>query len=194
MNGSERRITNENDRRVKRTKRSLKDALFKLLEEKSFNQISVTELTELADVNRATFYFYYDDVCDMILKLQDEIYTDFETLILHSDPLDTVDELEEYFMGIVDFCENNAEMCKFLLGSDVSSVHYRKILKVLSRNTPNSARRFPTTDPRHYLTTFAIYAMIGVVVSWLNDGMPISKEELSHTMVKIYLEGANSVR
>ncbi len=194
MNGTGRRISNENDRRVKRTKRSLRDALLKLLEEKTFNQISVTELTELADVNRATFYFYYDDVCDMILKLQEEVYVDFETLILHSDPLDTVEELDQYFEDIIDFCAQNAEMCKFMLNSDVASVHYRKIVKLLCRNTPNSTKRFPLDDPKHYLTIFAIYAMMGVVAAWLNDDMKLSKKELSQTMVKLYLEGANSVR
>ena len=40
------------DRRVKRTKNNLRNSLFTLLEEKNINQITVTELTTLADVNR----------------------------------------------------------------------------------------------------------------------------------------------
>ena len=54
---AEHRKMNHNDRRVKRTKKALHDALLTLLNEKSINEITVTELTSLADVNRATFYF-----------------------------------------------------------------------------------------------------------------------------------------
>ena len=38
---------NANDRRVKRTKKLLRDSLFTLLQEKSINEITVTELTEV---------------------------------------------------------------------------------------------------------------------------------------------------
>ena len=44
------------DRRVRKTKKSLRDSLFVLLQEKNISQITVTELTRLADVNRSTFY------------------------------------------------------------------------------------------------------------------------------------------
>ncbi|KAA8821138.1 hypothetical protein [Bifidobacterium vespertilionis] len=43
------------DRRSRRTRAMLQNALVKLLETKPLNKISVMELTRLADVNRATF-------------------------------------------------------------------------------------------------------------------------------------------
>ncbi len=79
------RNINENDRRVKRTKRSLREALFKLLQHKPVNHISVTELTKLADVNRATFYFYYDDIFDMLEQIQNESYEILERIIGEED-------------------------------------------------------------------------------------------------------------
>ena len=66
------------DRRVKRTKKILRECLFRLLSEKSIDEITVKELTESADVNRSTFYFYYKDINDMIRQIQDEIYYVFE--------------------------------------------------------------------------------------------------------------------
>lgn len=60
------------DRRSQKTKQSIQAALIKLLEEKSFPKISVTDICREADINRNTFYSYYkrqSDVCGEILKL-----------------------------------------------------------------------------------------------------------------------------
>ena len=51
MATDKKRRLNNTDRRVKRTKKALRDALLTLLKSKPINQISVTELTTLADVN-----------------------------------------------------------------------------------------------------------------------------------------------
>ena len=45
------------NRSVRNTKKRLKEALLILLQKKPVNEISVTELSELADVNRGTFIF-----------------------------------------------------------------------------------------------------------------------------------------
>ena len=46
----------KDDRRVRRTRAQLRRALTELLQEKSIDSLSVTELTSRADVNRGTFY------------------------------------------------------------------------------------------------------------------------------------------
>jgi AcrR family transcriptional regulator len=49
------------DPRIRRTRQMLQDALRRLLEEKEFDKISVQDITELATLNRATFYAHYPD-------------------------------------------------------------------------------------------------------------------------------------
>ena len=55
-----------NDTRKDRTKLQLRDAMIQLLGEKSFDQISTTELVKLAKVSRSSFYTHYQDKYDMI--------------------------------------------------------------------------------------------------------------------------------
>ena len=50
---------NTTDRRVKRTKKLLADALAALMKQKPLKSITVRELTELADLNRGTFYLHF---------------------------------------------------------------------------------------------------------------------------------------
>ena len=50
------------DRRVRRTKALLLQGLMQLMETKDVKDISVKELSDLADINRGTFYLHYSDV------------------------------------------------------------------------------------------------------------------------------------
>jgi AcrR family transcriptional regulator len=54
---------------VKRTQKSIKDAFFELRKKKSIDRISVKELSELAMINKATFYLHYSDIYDLSEKL-----------------------------------------------------------------------------------------------------------------------------
>ena len=71
----------DENRSVRNTKKRLQEALLTLLQKKPINQITVKELTELADVNRGTFYFHYTDVYDMLHKTEDRFFNDFNDVL-----------------------------------------------------------------------------------------------------------------
>ena len=58
------------DRRVRKTRRQLKECLTHLLKEKKIQDITVRELAEMADINRGTFYLHYKDVFDLLEKTE----------------------------------------------------------------------------------------------------------------------------
>ncbi|GGB38859.1 TetR family transcriptional regulator [Lentibacillus populi] len=57
------------DRRVRRTKKLLKQAFIELMYEKSYEQITVTDIVDLADYNRATFYRHYNQKEDIVKEI-----------------------------------------------------------------------------------------------------------------------------
>lgn len=78
----------KSDRRSRRTRSQLMSALITLLKEKSLKSITVTELTEMADVNRATFYAHFRDVYDMFDQVKVELCQVFRDLVeAHADEL-----------------------------------------------------------------------------------------------------------
>lgn len=50
------------DRRQKKTKLAIENALLDLMQNKPLNAITVSELSERADINRKTFYNHYDSI------------------------------------------------------------------------------------------------------------------------------------
>lgn len=61
------------DLREKKTKRSIKNAFIELRAKKPLERISVKELTELAEISKATFYLHYHDIYDLSDCLQKEV-------------------------------------------------------------------------------------------------------------------------
>lgn len=56
----------QTDRRVRKTRKAIQDAYFRLLEQKRTGKITVSEITREADIDRKTFYLHYDSVQDVI--------------------------------------------------------------------------------------------------------------------------------
>ncbi|MGN0295033.1 MAG: TetR/AcrR family transcriptional regulator, partial [Lachnospiraceae bacterium] len=61
------------DKRVIKTKRALFIALSELLREKNIQDITVTDLTRQAGINRKTFYNHFSDVHDVLDDLEHQI-------------------------------------------------------------------------------------------------------------------------
>ena len=60
--------TKHHDRRVERTRSALKHALYELIDEKGYDQVTVEEITDRANLGRATFYLHYRDKEDLLLE------------------------------------------------------------------------------------------------------------------------------
>jgi AcrR family transcriptional regulator len=73
---------NSGDLRVRRTQKLLREALIALIEEQSFDTITVGEIAERAMVSRAAFYRYYQDKYDLVEKIFEEA---MDTLIREMD-------------------------------------------------------------------------------------------------------------
>lgn len=70
------------DLRTERTKRSIANAYLELRKQKSIEKITVKELSELAYINKATFYTHYNDIYD----LADQLENEFMDSIIHELP------------------------------------------------------------------------------------------------------------
>lgn len=61
------------DLRVKKTRNSIINAFIQLRSKKPIEKISVKELSELAMINKATFYLHYRDIYDLSDSLEEEL-------------------------------------------------------------------------------------------------------------------------
>ena len=60
------------NRRIRMTKKLIKDALVSLLQKKTLDKISVREICDVADVNRSTFYDHYEDIYALFREMEND--------------------------------------------------------------------------------------------------------------------------
>lgn len=188
---AEHRKMNNNDRRVKRTKKALYDALLILLKDKTINEITVTELTTLADVNRATFYFYYTDLIDMLQQIQNEAFESFKQMIQKATiSVSTIEGFTEYAERVLSYCKEHEALVRFIINNDVNNQLYTYIRQLMLTNIPNTKDIFDERNPAKYLSNYVINAMIGVCIDWMDDGMKIPARDLAELCANVYLKGS----
>lgn len=61
------------DLRIKKTKRAVKEAFYSLLSAKDFEKISVKDISDRAMISRNTFYLHYSDKYDLLNHICDEL-------------------------------------------------------------------------------------------------------------------------
>ena len=96
----------KNDRRTEKTRKGIKAALVTYLAQKELSRITVREISETADINRATFYAHYLDVYDLYEKVEQEILMDWSALILRMEELDH----KEFFAALIRHVGENKDV------------------------------------------------------------------------------------
>ena len=143
------------DRRVRKTKKQLRQALMDLMSEKPSKSISVRELAERADINRGTFYIHYKDVGDLLQRLEDEMA---ERLILVCKKYayaNTEVSAFPYLTELYRFAQDNADLCLVLLGPNGAT----------GRTPSGSVPFFAATSSRISCPVFTPAAPIGWIAS-----------------------------
>ena len=91
------------DARIRYTKRVIEDTFLGLLETKAITKITVKELCELCEINRATFYNHYEDMFDLLKQIEDSILNDIYRLV----SLDNYCSMDDFYLEVLTFIKSN---------------------------------------------------------------------------------------
>lgn len=61
----------------KKSKRYIQKAFLKLMEDRNFEELSVKDITDAAELSRGTFYLYYDSKYDLAEDIENSLFSGF---------------------------------------------------------------------------------------------------------------------
>lgn len=172
------------DRRTKYTKKVIRQSLFELLKDKPISKITVTDICKLADINRSTFYTYYEDVYALLTQIQNEL---FENIVF---TLNT----EDWFKELLKLVDENRDLCQVLIGPHGDSSFIRQLfylgydnsMKAWQEMYPNA-----TTTELDYSYAYLANGMVGILENWIGCGYKQPIEEVGDLIMGISMNGLN---
>lgn len=171
------KITGYEDLRVQRTINNIYQAFESLICEKDYNKITVTELSRRAQINKKTFYRYYETLDDLLAELQAR-YTN-EYLQQTKDFLYPQD-LEKSVKVFFTFSAAQGEAYDRITTSvSYSGIRREMIDNVMSKSWGQSVKFNQLKDyEKRILLNFIIQTGLTIYQSWTTNGRAQPIEEV----------------
>lgn len=181
------KIKGDLDRRIKRTRQMIRDALIALIDEKGFESVTVQGITERADINRSTFYFHYKDKYDLLDQSTDEILQEFKEALKSKE---VKGDEHCYFRNTLVHFEHigkNAYFYKVMLGKN-GIPHFSKQLKHAVEDAfyTNLVIGHPSERdlniPTDILCDYVASAHLGLIEWWLEKDLSYSPDYMARLL------------
>ncbi len=170
------------DRRIRRTKRLLRQSLAELMNEKDFRDITVKEISERADLNRGTFYFHYKDTYDLKDKVENEMVEMFRESLVRYQPTDRDHSVKQVAIQLLNYMSENRFLYTTLTKDDSSDSLRKKFMLVLEETinrVQTEAILIEDEKRKKYNCRFLANGIAGAIDMWLNQNDGTSLEEMA---------------
>lgn len=161
-------LEEKRDPRVKRTRRLIQQAFEELLAEKGFNTLTVQDITERAEVNRATFYAHYPDKFALLEEtIREAFRAELEKRTLSACHY-SADNLRALIETVCEFVAHTNEHCK------ASEQHFDSLVERQVRAQIQSLlemwlQKTSGEYPPKLAATAATWAIYGLALHWSHD-------------------------
>lgn len=173
------------DKRVLKTKKNINDALLLLIEKKASNKITVSEIAEIAQIERKTFYLHYsciEDVYNDIEKhISDELEAEANKYI--SEPNY---QFKNIYYNLNTVINNNIQFFKSIAKNDSYSFLLHSFENVLSNIIYKIGREIIHVKSRNLIHYANFYAagIVKLYTNWLKDETKLSMDELTGILTR----------
>ena len=179
------------DRRVVKTKKAIKAAFTQLLTEKNINDITISDIAALADINRKTFYNYYAGVYEVVDEIENDIVSRFDAMLTELDFTGNASRPYMVFKKLTSVINTDTEFFGYLLSMNANVSLSTKIVDMLKAKTKAILQKYMDVE-EHKLDLMLEFMVTGVVAvyrRWFNSERREPIEAISESINLLIFEG-----
>ena len=152
------------DKRVMKTRRAIHSAMTRLLAEKPIEEITVTELSEKAEINRKTFYSYYSNVYMVAEEMEDEIVERFEETLRRIDFEELLQDPQTTFNTLARLITSDLDLYETIFTNRNQILFLQKIVTTLKQRikTLYLDKGGKKSEMQEYLLEYIISGLVSV--------------------------------
>jgi AcrR family transcriptional regulator len=180
------------DPRVLRTRRLIMDSFIELSAKKEFKDITIKDITTEALINRATFYYHFEDIYDLLEKaLSEVLLVNLNVDVYKYDKLNE-EAFVSIFKAITNFQKSLSNRCLRGYEDTIARIIREQLevifYKMLVKQTISEDKEAPKINA--VILSWGIY---GASVEWKRTGMTIPPEDFIKPSLTYLLSGIDLI-
>ena len=190
------------DRRARRTRRQLRDALLALVLEKGYDAVTIEDITGRADLGRTTFYLHYRDKEELLLESIDSIAAELIERLppaawAVADP--PGDPVQDAILATFQHAAENAQLYRVILRGEGATKASGRFHRIIQQKATELIQRRAELNPLHSLVPTDVYAnyfagaLLAMITWWLEADTPYPPAEIAEMFRMLFFQGGRKV-
>ncbi|WP_318508812.1 TetR/AcrR family transcriptional regulator [Bacillus sp. T3] len=166
------------DRRIAKSQIAIKNAVIELMSEKSFDDITIQDIADRADVNRGTIYLHYTDKFDLLDKMIEEHMDNLRELCQSASEL----TFQEGNYVWYEYFERNYLFFSTMLASKGAPYFRSRFLDLVIQEFKAEVDTSVGNNrglSEEVILQFFGSAVVGAVEWWFKNGMPLTARDMA---------------
>jgi AcrR family transcriptional regulator len=183
------------DRRTRKTRQQLRSALLSLLKEKRYEEISVQDIIERADVARSTFYIHYVDKDDLLTGRQGIFAQNLgQQLMSHTrEKGDPVFSSRAWFAHI----QAQEPILKVIARDSAMDLAMKTLREMIHRSVEEGMQAHALVEnasvPFSAIVDYLTDTLMTLIKWWFKDGMKYTPEQMDEMFRRLVMPGMSSL-
>ena len=181
------------DRRQRKTREAIFNAFTELLSKKDFNQITVGEIIDSADIGRATFYSHFETKDFLLKEFCQELFChifDAENNAGHDHRhIFRCDSSDSVFLHLLKHLQKNDNNILVLLSSQNNELFLRYFRSNLENLVESHINLFELQKdkkiPSPFLKNYIVSTFVETIRWWIDNGMKESPEIITEYFLRV---------
>ncbi len=163
-----------------RSKKLITEALVELLDEKTLDKITITDIVKKANINRGTFYAHYNSVSDVVTGIFESAFDIIKTSIQYmQDDIDLDISIMLKELQLV--MEKDIAFYQRIFSSDINMKVYEEIVNVLMSYVFEHEEEISNISHTDFIfyTSFYSGGIIKLYRDWFSGTLPMTFDQLT---------------
>lgn len=180
-------MARKDDRRIQKTRKALRDALHSLVLDRGYDDLSVQDITDKANLGRATFYLHYREKEELLEDLLREFSQTFAQR--HGSKINFSDR--KVVQSMFEYAEDYYDFYRIMTIGKGGVIGMRKMQTIIREtcaqylDTLEAASGGNFTVPRAFLDNYMASSLMSTMFLWLEQDMPYSPAEMADMFLKL---------
>ncbi|GAX47438.1 TetR/AcrR family transcriptional regulator [Pseudolactococcus reticulitermitis] len=187
------------DLRVKRTNKLITQAFIKLLRTKTFDKITINDISDEAMINRATFYSHFKDKFDLFEQIIDKFLGEFAAVLDEENLIEknsvNVKKIEGSLTKFYEFIRENPALAQIIVTHSNEEMLSKRLLTILSERYSDifnslEVRNDNLKIPTDFVVSYITSIFVGTLKWWIaQKNNEITASEFAALVIKLISNG-----